>query len=95
VIKIHYNAKVGDRVIDSSRDKKPLKFKVGEEYVLKGLDEAVLGLENGEKKTVIVPPEKGYGKRKDNFFTKMARNKSNETDKGIEEGNIIRYKTDQ
>jgi peptidylprolyl isomerase len=95
VVKMHYKAKIGDRVIDTSRDKKPIEFKVGEGQVLQGLDEAVVGLENGTKKTVVVPPEKGYGKRKDNFLTKMPRNKSNEPDKGIEKGNLVRYKTEE
>ena len=95
VVKMHYEAKIGDRVIDTSRDKNPLEFKVGEGYVLQGLDEAVVGLKNGEKKTVIVPPEKGYGERKENFITKMPRNKSNEPSKGIEEGNIVRYRTEK
>lgn len=92
---MHYDAKIGDQVIDTSRDKKPLEFKVGEGDVLEGLDEAVVGLENGTKKTVVVSPEKGYGKRKDNFLTKMPRNKSNEPDKGIEKGKIVRYKTEE
>jgi peptidylprolyl isomerase len=95
IVKMHYEAKIGDHVIDTSRDKKPLEFKVGEGHVLQGLDEAVVGLKNGEKKTIVVPPEKGYGERKENFTTKMPRNKSNEPPKGIEEGNIVRYKNEQ
>ena len=95
VVKLHYAAKIGDRVIDTTRDKTPLEFKVGEGQVLKGLDEAVVGLENGAKKTVVIPPEKGYGKRKDDFLTKMPRKKSNEPEKGIKEGTIVRYKTEK
>jgi peptidylprolyl isomerase len=95
VVKMHYEAKIGDRVIDTSRNKEPLEFKVGEGYVIQGLDEAVVGLESGEKKTVVVPPEKGYGKRQENLVTKMPRNKANEPPKGIEEGNIVRYRTEQ
>jgi len=95
VVKMRYNAKIGDRIIGTSRDKKPLEFEVGEGHVLKGLDEAVVGLEKGTKKTVVIPPEKGYGKRKKDFITKMPRNKSNEPVRGIEEGNIVRYKTEK
>lgn len=91
---MHYDAKIDDRMIDSSRDKKPLEFKVGEGNVLKGLDEAVVGLENGTKKTVVVPPEKGYGLRKDGLFTEIARDKSKEPETGIKEGHVVCYKTD-
>lgn len=93
VVKIHYEAKIGDRVIDTSREKKPLEFKVGEGDVIKGLDEAVVGLNTGEKKTVIVPPEKAYGKRREGLTHKMPRNRFRAT--GIEKGNIVRYKTDK
>lgn len=95
VVKMHYNAKIGDRVIDTSRDKNPLEFKVGEGHVLKGLDEAVVGLENGAKETVVVPPENAYGERQEGRLTKMPRIKSNEPADGIEEGKIVRYKTEQ
>jgi FKBP-type peptidyl-prolyl cis-trans isomerase SlyD len=45
-----------------------IKFKaapivIGANHVLKGLDEALIGLEVGDKKRVVVTPEKGYGER--------------------------------
>jgi peptidylprolyl isomerase len=36
---------------------------VGEGWVPRGLDEALVNLEAGEEKTVEVPPEKGFGQR--------------------------------
>lgn len=95
VVKIRYEAKVGDRVIDSSREKKPLEFKVGEGEVIKGLDEAVVGLNSGEKKTVNIPPEKAYGKRQEGFTHKMPRSKLRKSYKRIEKGNVVRYNTDK
>lgn len=95
VVKLRYEAKVGDRVIDSSREKKPLEFKVGEGEVIKGLDEAVVGLTGGEKKTVIIPPEKAYGKRQEGFTHKIPKSKLRESYKRIEKGNVIRYNTDK
>lgn len=95
VVKIHYDAKIGERVIDSSRNKEPLEFKVGEGHVLQGLDEAVVGLNSGEKKTVVVPPEKGYGERKEGFTQNVPRDKSKEPPKGLKEGNIVGYKTEK
>jgi FKBP-type peptidyl-prolyl cis-trans isomerase 2 len=45
-----------------------LKFKavpvvLGAGHVIRGLDEALIGVEVGEKKTVEIPPEKGFGLR--------------------------------
>ncbi len=95
VVKIHYEAKIDDRVIDTSREKKPLEFKVGEGEVIKGLDEAVVGLNSGEKKTVSIPPEKAYGKRQEGFTHKMPKNKFRQSSKEIQEGNVIKYKTNK
>jgi peptidylprolyl isomerase len=93
MVKMHYNAKIGDRLIDTSRNKNPIEFKVGEGQILQGLDEAVVGLETGDKKTVVVPPEKAYGQRQEGLTQKIHRDKSKEPAEGIEEGNVIQFKT--
>jgi peptidylprolyl isomerase len=95
IVKMHYNAKIGDSLIDTSRNKDPIEFKVGERQILQGLDEAVVGLKTGDKKTVVVPPEKAYGQRKEGLTQKIPRDKSKEPPNGVEEGNIIQYKTEQ
>jgi FKBP-type peptidyl-prolyl cis-trans isomerase 2 len=43
------------------REYKPLNFTVGNGEVIKGFDEGVIGMMVGESKTLIIPPEKGYG----------------------------------
>lgn len=43
----------------------PLTFEVGEGEVIEGLDEALVGLDEGATRTVTIPPEKGYGARTD------------------------------
>ena len=40
---------------------KPLVFNVGRMEIIKGLDEGVLGMEEGEEKEIVILPEKGYG----------------------------------
>jgi len=39
----------------------PLKFKVGNQEVIKGWDQIVLGMKKGEFRKIIIPPALGYG----------------------------------
>ncbi|MBU4139460.1 MAG: FKBP-type peptidyl-prolyl cis-trans isomerase [Euryarchaeota archaeon] len=39
----------------------PSKFKVGEQSMIEGFDEGVVGMKVGETRTLTIPPEKGYG----------------------------------
>lgn len=42
-----------------------LTVDIGTGQIIKGLEEALLGMEEGEETTVEIPPEKAYGKRLD------------------------------
>lgn len=48
---------------DTNMKYQPRLVSVGESWVLKGLDDALLNTNTGDKLTVEVPPEKGFGTR--------------------------------
>lgn len=55
-------------VFDSNVDPKfghvqPFEFTLGAGQVIQGWDEGLVGMKIGEKKTLTIPPEKGYGSR--------------------------------
>lgn len=63
-VKIHYSVKYNDdQVFETSRGGSPLQFEIGSRSVLARLENEVLGMQVGDKKTFTVPPEEGYGKR--------------------------------
>jgi len=63
-VKVHYTGTLSDgTVFDSSAGLEPLSFSVGSGQVIPGFDEAVVGMQVGESKTVHIPVEKAYGHR--------------------------------
>lgn len=59
----HYTGKLLDGTkFDSSYDRgQPISFMVGQGQVIKGWDEAFLSMKKGEKRTLIIPSDLGYG----------------------------------
>jgi peptidylprolyl isomerase len=64
VVKVHYTGKLANgEQFDSSTGREPLEFTVGAGQMIKGFDAAMPGMNPGEKKTINIAPEDGYGPR--------------------------------
>ena len=62
-ISVHYTGRLTDGTkFDSSVDRgTPFTFTIGAGQVIKGWDEGLLGMKVGEKRTLTIPADKGYG----------------------------------
>jgi peptidylprolyl isomerase len=75
-VKVHYTGTLDDgTVFDSSRDREPLEFTIGEGSVITGFENAVKSLHVGETGTFTMPPEEAYGPRNDNLVLTLEKDK--------------------
>jgi peptidylprolyl isomerase len=86
-VKVHYTGSLNDgTVFDSSEKREPLEFTVGAKQVIKGFDEALVGMKLNEEKTVHIKPEDAYGIYNDKLIRKIPKNalpKDREPQKGM------------
>jgi FKBP-type peptidyl-prolyl cis-trans isomerase 2 len=75
-VKVHYTGKLEDgTVFDSSLDRGPLQFTIGEGQVIPGFEQAVVGMSLGESKTVTIPMDKAYGPHREEMVVMVERTK--------------------
>jgi FKBP-type peptidyl-prolyl cis-trans isomerase 2 len=61
-VRVHYRGSLADgSVFDSSEGGEPLEFTLGRGQVIKGFDKAVLGMKDGDIRSVNIPPNEAYG----------------------------------
>lgn len=74
-VKVEYEGKLDDGTIfDSSKNHdKALEFEVGAGQVIKGFDDAMVGMEKDEEKDVKIQPTEAYGDHNADMIKKVPR----------------------
>jgi peptidylprolyl isomerase len=68
VVRVHYTGTLEDTTqFDSSAGSDPLEFELGAGRVIPGFEETVLGMEPGDTRSVVIPPEQAYGEVRDDM----------------------------
>jgi peptidylprolyl isomerase len=71
---VEYTGKFEDgTVFDTSKGKKPIEFKTGAGQVVKGFDEAVIGMKKGEEKKIKLKPEDAFGQRDEKLVQRVPK----------------------
>ena len=61
-VRVHYTVKLDkDTIVGSTKDQEPLQFTLGKGQVLPGFEQAVVGMNSGESKTVLVTADQAFG----------------------------------
>lgn len=73
-VKIHYTGKLKDgELFDSSRERQPLEFTVGNREIMPGLENSLIGMEAGDTKSIEVPPEEAFGPRQEELVVEVTK----------------------
>lgn len=61
-VSIHYTGKLDDQsIFDTSENREPLEFTLGEPKIIPGMNNAVRGMKVDQSKTVSIPSDEAYG----------------------------------
>jgi peptidylprolyl isomerase len=72
-VRVHYTGRLDDGTIfDSSKNREPLEFVIGEGEIIPAFEEAVVGMHEGEKKTILIPSDQAYGPRREELLLRVA-----------------------
>ena len=74
-VKVNYTGKLNDgTVFDTSEEREPLEFTLGQGQLIPGFEKAVTGLNEGDSTTVTIPTDEAYGERRDDLELEVAKN---------------------
>ena len=73
-VRVHYTGSLNDGTrFDSSRERPPLEFTLGEGQLIKGFELAVDGMVAGETKTITIPAAEAYGLHREELVSELPR----------------------
>lgn len=73
-VKVHYTGMLGDgTVFDTSRNREALEITLGSGMVIRGVEDALMGMSVGETKELEVPPADAFGQRREELVMEVER----------------------
>lgn len=74
-IKVDYTGTLEDGTVFDSSEKhgQPLEFEVGSGQIIKGFDDGIIGMEEGEEKEIKIDSANAYGEHKPELIKKVPK----------------------
>lgn len=73
-VRVHYTGKLeSGEQFDSSEGKDPIEFTIGQKQVISGFEDGVLGMTEGDKKTLQIEKENAYGEYRHDLVVKFTK----------------------
>ncbi|MFC2038493.1 FKBP-type peptidyl-prolyl cis-trans isomerase [Chloroflexota bacterium] len=73
-VRVHYTGRLQNgEVFDTSAGSEPMEFTLGQDQMIPGFEQAVLGMQAGDNKTVTVPADEAYGPLRDDLMLEIGR----------------------
>ncbi|MDG3581957.1 MULTISPECIES: FKBP-type peptidyl-prolyl cis-trans isomerase [Galbibacter] len=73
-VKVHYTGKLEDgQVFDSSLEREPLEFTLGQGQLIPGFENGILNMSVNEKKTINIPSAEAYGDIREELFQEIPK----------------------
>ena len=94
-VTVHYTGRFEDGTIfDTSltEGREPLRTVLGQGSLIKGFESGLIGMSEGEKKTVEILPQDGYGEYLDGLVTVV---KKEQVPEGVNVGDVLCYSKDE
>jgi FKBP-type peptidyl-prolyl cis-trans isomerase 2 len=92
---VHYTGRFEDgTVFDTSmtEGREPINTVLGQGSLIKGFESGLIGMSEGEKKTIEISPEEGYGEYLDGLVTVV---KNDQVPSGVKVGDVLQSQSDR
>ncbi|MBW1967688.1 MAG: peptidylprolyl isomerase [Deltaproteobacteria bacterium] len=74
-VKVHYTGKLEDgTVFDTSANRDPLEFTIGDGKIIPSFEQGVVGMSPGESRTTEIPADNAYGPHRREMVVEIDRN---------------------
>ena len=75
-VKVHYTGKLASgEVFDSSANREPLEFQMGQGQLIPGFEKGILDMKVSDKKTIVIPSEEAYGESRPELIQEVPNDK--------------------